>query len=237
MFARSKSEKNELIQPGGKQPAPDASLVCKAESDNNRSFINDSQIEQPFSLSFRQSFNWENDAIYGFSNPRTKYIAEVMQDTVHQEEPTADFYNHWIVPETVAQATETMPPKVIEYQRFLEKHPVAKYQQLAKREIMSVDERRRALARSCKARVQDVAQHGGTVHFVMDDSEHPWDMQAVVKKESVVRNLISVKELRFIYKHRKELVGHIQFWKKGKKVQPPWEEEPQIWAQFRSGKG
>lgn len=230
------------------QPEPDSEMKQQAQLIENKTDIPAVSQQKPpakdsslatFSLSlFHHNFHWGNDVIYGFVKPRAVYIAEVSNENTSllAEEPTAEFYNRWIVPPTPEEAAVDMPDKVVEYQRFLQRHPIAKYQKLALREIVPVGERKREITRSCKAKMQEIALRGGVVHFVLDDPEHPWDMEAVVKKEGVPGQLITVKELRFLYKNREKLVAHFQFWKKGQKVQAPWDENPGLWSKFRSGK-
>ena len=60
----------------------------------------------------------------------------------------------------------------------------------------------------------------------------------MVKKDlsNPAASLVTAKELRYIYKNRDKVLpdgsilqDHVQFWKDGKKVDPPWISHPDLW--------
>ena len=210
------------------------------EYDNSSHFCsNDNQFSNGQYNIFRNEFRWGNDIIYGFKEPRAVYIKELVRGkkTSPVEEPTAERPNFWIVPENTEKATEMMPEDVVHFHQFLQKHPVQKYRELADRTVPKDEtEWKKKITRSCKAKLQETAEHQGHIHFILDDPVHPWDMKAVVQKEGVIGTLVTVKELRYIYKNRDHLNQAIQFWKNGQKTRAPWKENPELWSTFSSKK-
>lgn len=213
--------------------APDESDQGEVEG-TQKKFTNDSQYYEPYA-NFCRSFKWDNDLIYGFREPRVAYIEAVMRLGEHDHEPTADYFNQWIVPSQL-RFIDDVPESIASFKRFLQSYPQAKYQKLAECIVPIEAEKMTMIARSCKAKIAETASHGGMVHFVLDDAKHPWDMEAVINKKGIVGTLVTVKELRYIYKNREKLSGHVQFWKQGNQINPPWQDNPILWERFKGRK-
>ena len=201
------------------------------------SFYSEEQTTfDPKYLLFRQTFNRKGDVIYGMSRPRAAYIEGALGKeamVLGNGAPTADFRNRWIVPLNEEEATTPMPKQVEAYHQFLKAHSNSKFNDLSKREVVNNSDRTKYLTRSCKAFIDATVESGYTVHFLLDDGNHSWDLEAIVKKDAGKKagTIITGKELRHIYKNREKFAGHIQFWKDGKKQNAPWEDDPTLWKE------
>lgn len=189
---------------------------------------------------FRDAYTPGSDLVYGFREPREKYIVEALGTgaTSWHTAPTADARNRWLVPETDKLAKEALPPHVIKYHGFFSAHPVAKYNDLSKREVLEEEQRFKKLVHACKGMIEATATFKGKIHFILDDGSVPWNMEAVVKEDPANKaaSLVTARELRYIYKYRDKVLpdgsklgDHVVFWKEGKKVDPPWVSQPELW--------
>jgi hypothetical protein len=186
--------------------------------------------------------------------PRETYITKALGSEAFAlgGVPTVDMQNKYIVPDDKENANEialnNAGKEVKEYHDFLTTHSNKKYNELAgyrnliaKNDKDAPSNRTKQITRSCKAKIEETAHKGNTIHFILDNGNHAWDMDAVVKKNGQAGNLITAKELRHIYKNKDLQVGkstlsnHIQFWREGKKAQAPWEENPELWRNFKHG--
>jgi hypothetical protein len=184
---------------------------------------------------FVHQIDVKSDLIYGFFEPRQRYLNALSNGSRLLKEGylTADARNEWIVPAVSSMARAAMPPHVAAYHQFLEKHPQEKYRRLASRSLLDDnDEYMVNIVRSCKANIAYTVQNNAHIHFILDDGRYPWDMKAVARKYNRVGGLATVKELRFIYKHRATFASNILFWKDGEIVPAPWDVQPEIWARF-----
>ncbi|VVC76485.1 hypothetical protein AQUSIP_17980 [Aquicella siphonis] len=199
---------------------------------------------------FRTEFHRGLDFVYGMSRPRAEYIRKALggEALALSGVPTVDMQNRYIVPENPIDAKTDLSMtdgKVKEYHDFLSTHESEKYRSLAqyRERIASNDmkakhKRTKYITRSCKAKIEETVSKGNQIHFVLDDGNHGWEMEAVVKKEGVAGNLITAKELRHVYKNKDKVINqhllssHVTFWRKGQKVQAPWVENPELWDGF-----
>ena len=95
------------------------------------------------------------------------------------------------------------------------------------------------LGRKCKAGLGWASENDIHVNFVLDDI----DMKQVVTKEKTVsfdligtkETSITSRELRYLYRNRnnEKISSNVQFWNKGKPVEPPWETDPDTWSLYK----
>lgn len=64
------------------------------------------------------------------------------------------------------------------------------------------------------------------VHFALDDL----DMNAVISKSA---SSATNSELRWLYRHREQLAGHVTFYRRQQRVDAPWESSPSAWRRYR----
>lgn len=76
----------------------------------------------------------------------------------------------------------------------------------------------RANTRASKMGIIHAHHHQQQIHFVLDGL----DTDAIAKKEGEYSHSITSKELRFIYRHWKDLQGTVKFYHGGKQVDAPW---------------
>jgi len=200
-----------------------------------------SSVNEHYSF-FKQSFNRDGDVVYGMARPRADYIKGALGSeamALGNGAPTADARNRWIVPANELDAKIEIPGNIASYHAFLLNHNKVKFRELAKREVTSAALRTKKITHSCKALIEATAKSGNTVHFLLDDGNHAWDMEAVAKKDirKKAATLITAKELRYIFKNRNlalhdntQLSAHILFWKNGQKVSAPWVSDPELWS-------
>lgn len=71
---------------------------------------------------------------------------------------------------------------------------------------------------------------GAKIHFVLDDL----DIQAVVNKMGDFGQSITASELRYAFRNRQQLDGHITFYEAGGEVAAPWRSNPLVWSAYKS---
>ncbi|HEJ6984405.1 TPA: hypothetical protein SMF26_004507 [Serratia marcescens] len=94
---------------------------------------------------------------------------------------------------------------------------------------------RRALSkffsRGSKAGLEMIIRSGGRdkIHFVLDDI----DIERVINKSG--GSSITNSELRYLYRHRREIngKGKVHFYKNKQEVLAPWESDPARWCKYK----
>lgn len=211
--------------------APVSAPAVEAQPEENIS------LEKVDFSSFRAQFNRHGDYIYGFREPRNYYIdaVEINDKKVQISSAmiSANAVNAFLIPRDEGYQQAALPVAIEEYYYYLQSHPVKKYRQIAKRDIWTDGADAKYQILSCKALIAYTAYSGHNIHFVLDNGAKPWDFAAIARKDAVVDEYVTTKELRFIYKHYATLKDHILFWKQGRRVAAPWETAPDDWKSFQ----
>lgn len=83
------------------------------------------------------------------------------------------------------------------------------------------------VSRSSKSALRTLTgeQSSAVVHFALDDL----DIEAVVDKS---RSSITASELRWLYRHRTQLAGRVNFYQGRIRVDAPWETDAGLWRRY-----
>ncbi|WOC15752.1 hypothetical protein [Pseudochrobactrum sp. MP213Fo] len=126
----------------------------------------------------------------------------------------------------------TAPPRQYAFWGSITRHP--KYASLfddLEKENLSNVEFGMVLGRKCKAALNWAKEDNIRVHFLLDHI----DMNAVVKKSTFhTAKPITGRELRWVYRNRDDegVQNVIQFWKGGRRTQPPWVSNKLLWDTY-----
>lgn len=83
--------------------------------------------------------------------------------------------------------------------------------------------------RGSKLGIEIAASGGGNkIHYALDGIELP----AVIAKRGDEGHSVTASELRYIFRNRKQLEGHIHFYRNQKKVSAPWQSNPWQWSKY-----
>ncbi len=193
----------------------------------------------------------QGDLLYGLVDSRRPYVNELASERPNCQGPHIIDY---MTPKIVRAANFLGYPtyeghrggsgRAGQLGDFLETHPKYNPHLSPEPNAEAYFTRKR---RVCKGGLLFAISQGKRAHFILDKL----DMKRVVEKsgkDNDAANYNGAKhrgytgaELRSLYRMRddQDAMSHVVFWENGKKVDAPWERDPELWATYtpRSGRG
>ncbi|WP_374699524.1 RHS repeat-associated core domain-containing protein [Wolbachia endosymbiont (group A) of Limnophora tigrina] len=196
----------------------------------------DGMIEENISDDMKDFVNdfKKGDLIYGLDSPRKNYV-DSAKKKYPGEKIIINKYNDPVLGK-YSPTSSSIPLKdkdLVEYEEFLKSEEKFNEKVLKNEDkeneykkgsaFDTIKRMERQIARACKAGIVFKTSRGKKVHFVLDEI----DINRVLDKKIYHYKNITSGELRSIYRQRNKewIEKNVVFWKGGKKVNPPWEDD------------
>ena len=179
------------------------------------------------------------DLVYGRREARIQYNKDGIFNSIFDNFGTIDQYPfNESDAERMGYACDSFPLDHASFTKHLSS--IEKYQNINSIEMdrvtgkwkrMSDEEATDTIARKCKRGLEWAKEEEKLVHFILDGI----DINGVLNKESKFGQKFTSRELRYLYRNRKNGISdNVNFWRDGRSVNPPWEDKDgaELWKNY-----